>query len=87
MAENFYFDPVLNYIETQPGGIVLHNYVPLPILDKSETLTVSPPEELQGEGVSAESERYMQRSKKPFKDLQTMLSKDTSKKYISFGKL
>lgn len=66
------------------------HYNPLPILDKSEKMTVVDDIaniKLEGEGVSRSSERYMERTKKPFKQLQSMLSKDTSNKYISFGKL
>ena len=72
------------------GRHVRHTYAPLPILDNTEKMTVTDEMEnlkLEGQGVSKKSERYMERTKKPFKDLQNMLSKDPSNKYISFGKL
>lgn len=88
MVHIFYVDPVNQYVDTSPGGIVHEDHHFLPILDKSETMTVSEPEQqMEGQGVSRSSERYMKKTNQPFKDLQTMLSKDTSKKYISFGKL
>ena len=72
------------------GRMIRHTHAPMPVLDKSEKMTVTDEMEqlkLEGEGVSRASERYMERTKKPFKDLQSMLYKDTSNKYISFGKL
>ena len=87
---NHYFFNAAHRKFSVAGRMIRHNYSPLPILDKSKKMQVTDEMEnlkLEGEGVSRASERYMERTKKPFKDLQNMLSKDTSNKYISFGKL
>ena len=60
---------------------VLFQEKPLEIVD------MSTPEAQTGAGVSRSSERYESTTSKPFKDLQSLLQRDTSNKFISFGKL